>query len=624
VLLKECDRHLKEGSLAEAIETCRDILTISPGNAHALRRLRDAATLRDNAALAEIATSREAALLDVAESWTEPAPQREKPLIEVLPGDAGTLPEPAGAALMKRLTELTIPLLEVKDCPLPDFLRHLDALCRDADPEALGVNFVLTGPADSGAHAGEKSPPLAEPPRLTLSLRNITIAGVLNVISSMADISWRADDYAVALQWGTPGHQFTQLRTYHIREPEFFHSARGQGIATVSDELRDRGIPLPQGSTAVFFEKSHALVVNAPADALEMIEDMLRPASQELPQVEIETRFVEFTEDRLNALRTRWQLSSNAELPVPGGMLFPAQGTTGSGAQSAGLRGIVADADTAQSGIFNPPLNTQLGRTSAQPATLRIGGIVNGQGLQAVLDFLQGVNGGRLMSAPRITLKSGEQGRVRIAREFIYPRAYRPPQIANSSDRRYSYSDDSGLLEPANPERFNFDDPEYVGVVLEVTPVVRSQEQIELKFDNVQVREFDGFINFGEAVTELTAENRAAVKVEGVALQPVFSIRRAETVVQLRNGQTIVMGGLMRDDVQTVEDRVPVLGDIPLLGRLFRSEVDQSIKRNLMILTTARLLSHPDAMGEPQAAITDSPAYVQTSGAAHPPIVLTP
>lgn len=57
-----------------------------------------------------------------------------------------------------------------------------------------------------------------------------------------------------------------------------------------------------------------------------------------------------------------------------------------------------------------------------------------------------------------------------------------------------------------------------------------------------------------------------------------------------------MLGGLIREDVQKVEDKVPILGDIPILGRLFRSSIDQHLKRNLVIFVTARLVN---AAGEP-------------------------
>jgi len=52
--------------------------------------------------------------------------------------------------------------------------------------------------------------------------------------------------------------------------------------------------------------------------------------------------------------------------------------------------------------------------------------------------------------------------------------------------------------------------------------------------------------------------------------QPIFSTRKVQTSVSVWDGQTVVLGGLMREDVQKVEDKVPIVGDVPLVGRLFR------------------------------------------------------
>ena len=81
--------------------------------------------------------------------------------------------------------------------------------------------------------------------------------------------------------------------------------------------------------------------------------------------------------------------------------------------------------------------------------------------------------------------------------------------------------------------------------------------------------------------------------------QPIFSTRKVSTNVTVFDGATVVLGGLVREDVQMVEDKTPIIGDIPLLGRLFRSNVDQHIKRNLVIFVTARIIN---AEGQPISA----------------------
>jgi general secretion pathway protein D len=73
--------------------------------------------------------------------------------------------------------------------------------------------------------------------------------------------------------------------------------------------------------------------------------------------------------------------------------------------------------------------------------------------------------------------------------------------------------------------------------------------------------------------------------------QPIFSTREIQTEVTIFDGATIVMGGLTREEVKSVKDKVPVLGDIPGVGRLFRSEGETSQKRNLLIFVTANLVS---------------------------------
>ena len=77
---------------------------------------------------------------------------------------------------------------------------------------------------------------------------------------------------------------------------------------------------------------------------------------------------------------------------------------------------------------------------------------------------------------------------------------------------------------------------------------------------------------------------------DNVINQPIFSSRKVTTSVSVFDGQTVVLGGLMREDVQKTEDRTPIIGDIPIVGRLFCTNAEQHIKRNLVIFVTAHLL----------------------------------
>ena len=126
-----------------------------------------------------------------------------------------------------------------------------------------------------------------------------------------------------------------------------------------------------------------------------------------------------------------------------------------------------------------------------------------------------------------------------------------------------------------------------VGVEMQVTPTVEAGNAISLRLEP-QVTEFEGFVEYGGASVAIASGT--TVKVPSGFFQPIFSVRRVRTEVTIWDGATVVMGGLTREQAVTIQDKVPVLGDIPLLGRLFRSTGESSQKRNLLIFVTANLI----------------------------------
>ncbi len=134
-----------------------------------------------------------------------------------------------------------------------------------------------------------------------------------------------------------------------------------------------------------------------------------------------------------------------------------------------------------------------------------------------------------------------------------------------------------------------------------------------------RVVEFDGFINYGSPISTVVTTVGCLVLVltswspHNVINKPVFSTREVTTEVTVYDGQTVVIGGLMREDIQKTEDKVPILGDIPLAGRLFRTSADQHIKRNLIMFVTASLL---DPAGQPLIKIDEEKEIVAEPSAA--------
>ena len=231
---------------------------------------------------------------------------------------------------------------------------------------------------------------------------------------------------------------------------------------------------------------------------------------------------------------------------------------------------------------------------------------------QLVVRALNQKKGIDLLSAPRVTTKSGQRAVIEIVREFRYPTQFDPPKIPNSvgsipvggggSGVTLDFTSTSAGSVPVTPTTPTAFETRNTGVTLEVEPVV-GPDGVTIDLNLVpQVVEFEGFINYGSpifapstsVINQMTGgliNSPASVITPNVINQPIFNSRKVTTSVSVWDGQTVVLGGLMREDVQKTEDRTPILGDIPIFGRLFRTNTDQHIKRNLVIFVTARLVN---------------------------------
>ena len=172
---------------------------------------------------------------------------------------------------------------------------------------------------------------------------------------------------------------------------------------------------------------------------------------------------------------------------------------------------------------------------------------------------------------------------------------------------------------PTTPTAF---ETRNTGVTLEVEPLV-GPDGVTIDLNLVpQVVEFEGFINYGSPIktasTNMLGIVTPFVLTDNVINQPIFNSRKVTTSVSVWDGQTVVLGGLMREDVQKTEDRTPILGDIPLVGRLFRTNTEQHIKRNLVIFVTARLVN---PAGQPINSTEEEEETETVSNPIEPPVI---
>lgn len=400
------------------------------------------------------------------------------------------------------------------------------------------------------------------------------------------------------------------------------------------DILKSQGIPFPEGATAVFNKVTSQLIVKNTQPNLDLVESFVDSIiGQVTKQVYITSKFVEVTQKNTDELGFDWLLGGT------GGEVEVAGGTTGNSGVRSSYSGNLGDLVTAgtlspvtrglRSGgkairgdsidsLFN---SIDASSDNVTPGALSVAGVLTNPQFGMVLRALSQRKGVDLMSAPSVTTKGGQQATVEVVREFIYPTEFDPPQIPTNVGGGGAGGGTVGgsvaaiPVTPTTPTAFEM---RPVGVRMEVDPVIGENGSIDLNL-LPEVTEFDGFVNYGnpiysvqpitriEALVDsvgniirdatgaplLVATNVGSNRVEltpNIINQPIFSTRKVKTSVTVWDGQTVALGGLIREDVQDVEDKLPVLGDLPFVGRLFRSEVEDHFKRNLMIFVTATLI----------------------------------
>ena len=387
------------------------------------------------------------------------------------------------------------------------------------------------------------------------------------------------------------------------------------GRAGARELLQSMGIDFSaKGSSALFLPENGVMIVRNTQDNLDMVDALVEQANASRPkQVEIESKFVEITQNNMKELGFDWLLGP---FNIGGHSVFGSGGTPPVDATNfpfvdpttgvpTGQFPVTAGNRSGQLAISGNAIDALLagavGTPAVAPGIFGLAGVFTDPQFQVVIRALNQKKGIDLLSAPRITTKSGQRAVIEIVREFIYPGSFTQPiipslSIPTGTTVTTATTTTLPVVAPSTPSDFT---TRNTGVTLEVEPVVGTDgTTVDLNLVP-QVVEFEGFINYGSPISTVNPAlfglgsviTQSIVLTPNVINQPIFSTRKVNTSVTVQDGQTVVLGGLMREDVQKTEDRTPIIGDIPIVGRLFRTNAEQHIKRNLVIFVTAHLLN---------------------------------
>jgi general secretion pathway protein D len=501
------------------------------------------------------------------------------------------------------------------------------------EPEAGAEDLLGTG--DLGAARIDE-----------LRLRNVPLGVALKYICDKTKLRFKVDDFAVTLVPMTEEGNDVFTRTFRVPpdfvallmtaggagggapdEDPFAAVGDGGGIAgglstrpPITELLKNNGILFPDGSAATLGSAGTLLVTNtlAELDKVEQLVDL--HMGQQPKQVKITTKFVEITQENSDELGFDWVISPFGD---SGGNIFGTAGTLGSGVARTALDfinpvngtsipgipasslGNVENSPTSglRSGdhavnrnsidaILNNP-NRSLQKPAVAPGILGVTGLFSDGQIQMIMRGLAQKKGSDLMTAPSVTARSGQKATIEVIREFIYPLEYEPPTAVAPPQNFPGFPAAGGgaATTPASPVAW---ETRNTGVTLEIEPNIGENDfVIDIRF-LPQIVEFEGFINYGSPILAPSVDadgNPVTLVVTDNRIEmPVFSKRSVDTSLTIYDGYTVAVGGLMREDVQIVEDKVPILGDIPYLGRLFQSESENRIKSNLIIFVTAEII----------------------------------
>jgi Flp pilus assembly secretin CpaC/tetratricopeptide (TPR) repeat protein len=675
-LLHEADEFYQVGRFDLATKRYEQVLNIDRYNIAARKGMEQVSLAKAKYYGAAYNETRSRLLWLVDKSWERPVHRFQRGRtttaeIQARGGVRGT------EATMAKLNRIIIPRIDLRDTTVREAVEFLKQRSRELDTSTddpqgkRGVNIVLKlnpSPPDLTVPPAEGPTPAPRggtaDTRVTLSLTNVPLIEALRYLTELAGLKYKIEPYAVSIVPIT--ENTTDLITKKYRVPPGFipagpvtgaeipspGAAREEVLeprigsrTNALEYLQSQGVTFPTGAFAQYVPASSELIVRNTPDAIDLIDSLVDAAIGVQPtQVEIESKFLEITQNNVNELGFDWLLGP---LQIGNSGAFAAGGTQGFGTNLLPTFPNPANFPFAPGGVpvgqnpvtgglrsgfgFGPnaaitanSIDALLGTTviGTAPGIFGIAGIFTNPQFQVVIRALNQKKGVDLMSAPKVTTKSGRKAIVRVAREFPYPTEFNapeppPPSTVSGLGSTVGPPPGSfvsqGVVTPSTPTAF---ETRNLGVTLEVEPIIGPDGYtIDLNL-SPEVVEFDGFINYGSTINgpifnPLTQQIDTAILTQNVINQPIFSTRKVTTSVSIWDGQTVALGGLVREDVQKVQDKVPILGDIPLAGRLFRSNVDQKIKRNLIIFVTARLM---DAEGRPVRLEEDIEEIVEPLG----------
>ncbi len=590
VLMEQGRKLSLNGEYVRAARKFQEVLLINPFNADALQSL-SAVNERIRGIGVEKYTNEHRRLMGEVE-WKKATPYQ--PFAEQLAHnliDSGTVkakPEEKGAALRRRLVEIKLPKVYLPETTVSDAVSYLSNESMKNDPNKRGVNIVYLRSiqskqntaqqqqqenADGMAGGGEVPVPQQQDPltgvlaelqpdeRITLDLQNKNLLEALEILcasTTSPKMRYQVDEHAVLISPEDVAIGGMLTKSIQINLPE------GTTNAEIENNMVADGIEFRPGAGVAYFPALGRVVIKNDSKNLELMEEFFerRKASEEMIQLQI--KFVEMTQNDIDELAFNWQYAVNANTSR----------TTPNGDLS---RATVIESSSNQLLRYYVPEDTVSSDPLSDATYSFIWANSDGTKITANMFALDWADSNDVLSSPRITTLSGQTAKIEMVTVRYFPEEWETIDV-DTVVPRYGISVTRVTPQPTLDKEMK------LGVDFEIRPELTPDGLIKMKLDFPITTFADEWIIYDNTEND---DDGDYIKM------PVFNTRRINTDIMLYDGETIVLGGVNKDDTTTVNDKIPILGDLPVVGRLFQSKYSTSEKSSLLIFLSCRLVK-PD------------------------------
>ncbi len=587
------------------------------------------------------------ALNDVDKAWEEPLPLDVDGVTLAASESGSVVQQDAETEnrMVAALKEMVIPRIAFEEAPVNDVLDALRGQISRFEGQGISAGRPINLIPNFGAEDSQGYKTIMSR-RVNLNLSDISVFDLLGILDKHLGITHYITPIGVELSFSGRDFGPMVERVYSV-PPHFFDSqSAGADDEEDEDDfssasrvvvrrvnpvvaLKEMGVSFPEGANARYDASTRTLTVRNTAYNQEEIEELISMPLETDRAVVLNIIAMEVAEDDLNELGFEWMFNFNigpkqmyASGTAPQNMAdvvgMPTIQTqvqmpqTGFSA-TEGLRSgkMVLSADNIDSLISSGRVGMYSLRDASQqkaPGIFSFRGVWGSGDVTMIMRGASQKKGTDIMSNPRIILTPGRDEQVVFANvnEMFYPDTYAEPQIQSMDfdlGNEISVGTNGKVREargravmasPAHPEsfiRFGMVDETVggIGSVVQVhdASVAPDGQHVTLAL-TVTINEFEGFVNWGSPIyslmmTDSGSETKSITLTDNQILKPVFKRRMENTKLTVGSGAVVVMGGMKETRSVRYEDKLPVLGDLPMVGRMFRSEGEEKIRKAFLV-----------------------------------------